>query len=282
MTLLWRTDRSAQTLKAVRPNAGVTVLYRRRLDARIKAMHDSVGYWLAAAYKANEPEALAQDTAVLIRALGMALDEAPADALRKVVDGLGKRWNKKFDDMAKQLAEYFAQDIQDRSDLQLKRILRDGGYTVRFRMSPAQKDVFKATVNANVDLIKSIPRRYMTQVAGMVQRSVQTGRNLGRLTAELEREYGVTRRRAALIARDQNNKATSAMNHVRQQELGIHEAIWQHSHAGKEPRPTHVKMDGKRYDITKGMWDADEGEYVFPGQLINCRCTSRPVVPGFS
>jgi hypothetical protein len=41
-------------------------------------------------------------------------------------------------------------------------------------------------------------------------------------------------------------------------------------------------MDGKVYDITKGMWDKVERRFVFPGELISCRCTSRPIVPGFT
>jgi uncharacterized protein with gpF-like domain len=54
-----------------------------------------------------------------------------------------------------------------------------------------------------------------------------------------------------------------------------------HSNAGKEPRPTHVAMNGKPYDLAKGMWDSDEKEWVHPGQLINCRCTMKPVIEGF-
>ena len=55
-----------------------------------------------------------------------------------------------------------------------------------------------------------------------------------------------------------------------------------HSHAGKKPRPSHVRMNGKTYDVKQGMWDSAEGRYVFPGELINCRCTSRSVIPGFA
>ena len=60
---------------------------------------------------------------------------------------------------------------------------------------------------------------------------------------------------AVIIARDQNNKATASMTRARQNELGITEAIWVHSGAGKHPRPTHVAMNGAKYDVKKGMWD---------------------------
>jgi uncharacterized protein with gpF-like domain len=55
------------------------------------------------------------------------------------------------------------------------------------------------------------------------------------------------------LARDQNNKATASMTHARQDELGIAEASWVRSGAGKHPRPTHVAMNGKKYDVNKGM-----------------------------
>jgi SPP1 gp7 family putative phage head morphogenesis protein len=199
-----------------------------------------------------------------------------------VIRRLAKRWQSRFDEAADRLAEYFAQDIEKRSTTQLRRILKDGGWSVKFEMTPAMKDIFEATVQQNVALIKSIPQQYLTQVEGMVMRSVQSGRNLKQLTDDLQKRLHVTRDRAELIARDQNNKATSAFTRARQQELGVKRAVWVHSHAGKEPRPTHVHMDGKTYDVTKGMWDPHEQEYIWPGQLINCRCFSRPVIEGLS
>jgi len=54
-----------------------------------------------------------------------------------------------------------------------------------------------------------------------------------------------------------------------------------HSHAGKEPRPSHLANDGKPYKIAEGWYDPDEKKYVWPGTLINCRCFSKPVVAGF-
>jgi SPP1 gp7 family putative phage head morphogenesis protein len=113
-------------------------------------------------------------------------------------------------------------------------------------------------------------------------RSVQSGRDLQQLARDLQREFGVTKRRAALIARDQNNKATAVFTRTRQLELGMTRAVWMHSHGGKEPRKTHLKMDGRGYDTRRGMWDPAESKYIFPGELINCRCVSKTIVPGVS
>ena len=104
-------------------------------------------------------------------------------------------------------------------------------------MTTPMNNALQATITENVGLIRSIPERYFTEVEGLVMRSVARGRDLSYLTDELQKRYGITRRRAALIARDQNNKATSVMQAARQKSLGITQGIWRHSHAGKEPRP---------------------------------------------
>jgi SPP1 gp7 family putative phage head morphogenesis protein len=256
-------------LKPLHPNVGIEMEYRRRLLKLIEAMHNSIEYWITSKYKNNEP-VIAQDAVT------------PASSLRIALAKLVRRWQRRFDLAAKELAEYFTDDVSERTDERMKRILKDGGFSVKFTMTPAMQDIARATVNANVSLIKSIPQQYLRNVEGIVMRSVQSGRDLGQLSKDLQKQFGVTKRRAALISRDQNNKASSAFQRARQQELGITRAIWMHSHGGKEPRPTHVKMDGKSYDINKGMWDPAVKEFIFPGQLINCRCTSRSVVAGFS
>lgn len=260
-----------KVLPPVRANAAVGARLRKRLEALVAEMHRSVLHEIAAQYRKTPPVTIATD------------DVNPANALQRAMQKLGERWLKKFDTAAAELAEYFARAAQDRSDARLRDILRKAGIAVRFRATKAQKDVMQATVHEAVSLIKSIPAKYLGDVEGAVMRSVQTGRDLGRLSDELQKTYGVAKRRAATIARDQNNKATAAMNRARQLELGITEAIWVHSAAGKSPRPTHVKAgrDKVRYDVSKGWFDPAVGHHILPGELINCRCSSRSVIKGF-
>lgn len=262
--------KTEKVLRGIRPNVGIEAAYRAKLDRLVEEMHGSVVYWLKASYRANEPR--------------IALDETPADALRKTMAQLSRRWLKKFDEAAESLAEYFAQSVEKRSTAALKKILRDGGISVEFKMTPVMRDVLDATVNQNVSLIKSIPAQYLDQVQGMVQRSVQTGRDLGQLADDLQSRLGVTKRRAAFIALDQNNKATAAFNRVRLAEAGIDEAEWVHSSASKEPRPTHVKASREktRYKVSQGWFDPAVNRYIQPGEEPGCKCFGKPVVKGFS
>lgn len=257
-------------LPPVRPNIGIQAAYRRKLDALIEEMADSVDYWLKSSYRNNEPR--------------IAQDELPASALKAAIRKLTARWTKRFNEAAPKLAEYYATAIEKRSSAALRSILKEAGFTVEFKMTPAMQDIFRATVQSNVELIKSIPAQYLTQVQGSVMRSVQTGRDLGALSKDLQEHFGVTKRRAAFIARSQNNLATASMTRARQTELGITEAIWMHSGGGKHPRPSHLAA-GKsktKYDVKVGWYDPAVGKNIFPGELPNCRCVSRAVVKGFS
>jgi SPP1 gp7 family putative phage head morphogenesis protein len=255
-------------LSAVRPNEGLQARYRRQLARLVEEMHRSVLYWVTAAYRARPPE--------------LAQDASPAELLREIVRRLRARWQDRFDEAAPALAKYFATAAYQRTDAQLKAILGKAGFAVPFRMTRAMNDVLRATIGEQVALIKSIASQHFTAIEGMVMRSAAVGGDLKILSRDLRARYGVDLRRAALIARDQNRKAMASMTKARQQGLGIEEAVWMHSHAGARPRPTHVKMDGKRYEVGRGMYDSAVGKYVWPGTEINCRCVARSVIPGLS
>lgn len=263
----------AVMLVPVRPNQGVEARYRRQLDALVAAMQASLVYWLRAAYRANEPELLAGDVAAV-----MGWDASPAIMLRRIMARLTRRWQQRFDEAAPVLARHFAEGALTRADGAFQASLEKAGFSVPFRLSREANDALQATIGENVGLIRSIASEHLADVEGAVMRSVQTGRDIGALTDELHERYAITRRRAAFIARDQNSKATATVVRVRQDGLGITEAIWMHSHAAKHQRPSHVAADGKRYEIAKGMFL--DGVWTWPGREPNCGCVSRSVIPG--
>ena len=259
-------------LRPVRPSAAVAAAYQRALVKLVDEMSKSTAWFIEAAYKGNPPE--------------LAQDELSSAAMRKAIQDLTKRWFKRFDTASDRLAKYFAKSAAKRSDSALRKILKDGGFSIEWKMTSPQRDAINAIVHENVSLIKSIPREHFTKVEGYVMRSVQTGRDLKSLTEDLQKSFRVTRRRAVLIARDQNNKATGALQRVRQIEIGGDEAeaVWHHSGGGRTPRKSHQKAgrDKVRFKVKEGWYDPDVKEHIQPGFLINCRCYSRLVVKGFS
>lgn len=265
-------------IRPVRPNAGIESAYNQALQKWVEALHRSLVWWISAQWHANTPE-LAQDAG-----MESFRDGSPANALRRAMHRMSRRWLKNFDKAAPELAKYFADKAMGSADRQLEDILQKAGFTVKFKLTAAANDAYQAVIAENVGLIKSIASQHLTEVEGLVMRSVQRGRDLGSLTEELAQRYDITKRRAAFIARDQNNKATSVINMTRQRQLGITQARWKHSHAGKKPRQSHVEAGradggkGKIYDVDKGC--LIDGVLIWPGQLPNCRCTSQSVIPG--
>ncbi len=276
MMKVQRPSKSPRILRGVQANAGIEANYRRKLDNLIAEMHRSVVYQINATYRANEPEVVA-----------LAQDESPAMALRNAIKKLSSKWLKRFDDGAPRLAKWFSLSVQNRSDAALKKILKDAGFAIEWKASASQNDALQAAIGENVALIRSIPSQYFTQIEGMVMRSVQTGRDLKTLTDDLEKNFGVTRRRAVIIARDQTSKATSVFNRVRQMEAFGNdvEAVWRHSGGGKTPRPSHVKAGREqvRFKVAEGWADPDlGGKRIWPGTEINCRCFSRVIMEGIT
>jgi SPP1 gp7 family putative phage head morphogenesis protein len=228
-------------------------------------MAASVEYWLEAQRKAAPPV--------------LATDALPSAEMQEEVQRLFEQWRKRFEEDSVPIAHGFLSRTFKATDAAMRQALRDAGWSIQFTMTTAMRDAFAASLAENVGLIRSIPAQYLQEVEGIVMRNYAAGRDLKSMAAEIRGRFHVAANRAVLISRDQSNKANAVVQRARMQELGITEAIWLHSHAGKEPRPTHVAMNGKRYLISKGMWDSAVKKWIYPGELIGCRCVGRSVLP---
>ena len=261
-----RTEKDgAITLRNIQPNEGVRAWYREQLQCMTRRMAEDILRKLAGDY---DP--------ALER---MALDDDPIVTLRRTLRAWGRKWQKNFNDMSTDVARMFADRSQRHLDRAFRQRLKDAGFTVKFAASERQVSAYRAVIAENVNLIRSIPHEFLKDVQGSVWRSVMSGHKTGELSASIRKKYGISYRRAGFIARDQVAKAKAVMEQARRAELGIKQATWVHSNAGKVPRPTHVKMMGKRFDIAEGMYDSAVQQYIQPGELPNCRCTSRAIIP---
>lgn len=260
-----------KTTNPVRPNSGVTAWYRVQLQDALRAMKRDLVVHIRAAHEEAAPT------------FGMAHDAGANQTrlLKLALQKWGGLWTKRLDVLSLKLSALFADKAQRATDTSMREAFRVAGFTVKFKPTSGSVSAFQAVIAENVNLIRSIPQQFLKDVETAVWTSVMAGGSLTELSNKIESSYGVGYRRAALIARDQNAKAKAVMERTRRRELGVTEAIWQHSAGGKEPRPTHVAMSGKRYRIDDGMYDSAIGKNTWPGIEINCRCTSRAVLPGF-
>jgi SPP1 gp7 family putative phage head morphogenesis protein len=254
-------------LTAVRPNVGEAVAYRHALERLIDAMHASVYYWVQSAWQRS---GLAQDA------------QSPRAQLSEQMAKLAQQWQSSFDEQSALIARRFAKNSKRQHDVSFSSSLKEAGFAVSVQSLPEIDSVLEGVVVENVDLIKSIPAEYFEDVTAHIMESVEKGRAMKEVTHYLQDRYGITRRRAALIARDQNNKASALIHRVRQKQVGITEAVWVHTTASKTPREEHEGWgdEGTRYNIDEGMWSEEDEEFVWPGTPVNCGCTCLSVVPG--
>lgn len=255
--------------RAVRPNAGVQAAYRDALQCLVRRMARSMLVHARAAWKEADPSH------------GMAHDAGPVFTLRRALSVFGRQWQSRLNRLSLTLATRFADKSFRATETSMKASFRDAGLTVKFKPTQGSKEAYRAVIAENVALIKSVPQQYLKDLEQSVWQAVMKGSTLSELTADIQSKYGVAYRRAALISRDQSAKATAVIENTRRRELGITEAIWMHSTAGKHPRPTHVAMNGKRYKLADGMYDSAVEKHIWPGTEINCRCVSKAVIPGF-
>nr|DAP79016.1 MAG TPA: Minor capsid component [Caudoviricetes sp.] len=245
-------------LSPIMPNLGVEAAYRKSLKKLLAEMRKDVQSLIDSHY----PKGLAQD--------------GFSDGLQAAIRRLFRYWFNRLETLAPEIAGAFLHRSMSHTDKAFLSALRSAGLTVRFTQTEATRRAFDVALSGNVGLIRSIGQQYLSRVEDSVWRSVNAGYTMSQLSKELRKDFGVSERRAAFIARDQTNKAKAVIEKARRQELGITEAIWLHSHAGKEPRPSHVAANGKRFDVSKGMYL--DGKWVQPGEEINCRCSSRAVI----
>lgn len=285
MTELRAPGKRDVTLGPIGANMHVEEAYKAALAKAVANMTASYEYWTAMRFvKAVEANVDAG------RLPDGAEDAAPGDPRKRTkqlfdeLARLNDYWSDYFDKFAKKVAKQTIESWYDTNTAAWKSKLSRAGFDIKMQVTPSQRLILQTKVPENVSLIKSIQQDYHKDIEGIVTRNFLAGRDLAPMAAQIKKRGGVSTRRAALIARDQSNKATAQMNSARQRELGINWAKWVHSSAGKEPRLEHVRAARENwyYDISKGIDFGDGFGYVLPGEAINCRCTSRSIIPALN
>lgn len=272
----------AKVLRAVRPNLGVQRAYERRLERLVEEMRRSVTWWLVAAYRRNAGR-ITED------ALPGSQGESPEPTVKNPAGRLGwllrrlsRYWFRRWNQEAERIAGDFIHSSERHTLASYAEAFRAAGLTVN--VSPTGRladDTVRALIAENVALIRSLPQHCFDEITSMVQRSVSMGRDVPFVEEELQHRFEVTANRARTIARDQSVKACEAIKREQNRRLGITEGIWIHVPGRKYSRKSHQAMNGKRFSLVEGLYDRTAGKKVLPGELVNCRCTYRTVVPDF-
>ena len=187
-----------------------------------------------------------------------------------------------FRKKSKTLVQAMLEDVEKYASGAVRRSLKEltGESFNTSTISKLEKVKLQAITTENVSLIKSIPPQYFTQVTGDVMRAISTG-NIDGLTESIVKHGKVSEKRAKMIALDQTNRAIQTISRQKMIDKGISKFQWIYTFRSKEPRPSHVKMNGNVYRLdSPPIINADSGgapKRGYPGDLINCKCTMKPI-----
>lgn len=168
-----------------------------------------------------------------------------------------------------------AQSVEAFNEREFRAVLRSVYRVDIFTGAPAGVQAAIAQFEAqNVALIKSIAPESLGRMHSKIVEAVREGRTLRDATAMVRDEFGVSDRRAKLIARDQIGKLNGDITRLRQENIGVDSYTWRGLLDARE-RPEHVAREGKVFAWNKPPEDGH------PGQPIRCRCTAEPILPSW-
>ncbi|EBA4600787.1 phage head morphogenesis protein [Salmonella enterica subsp. enterica] len=211
------------------------------------------------------------------------MDASVSSQSRILLNSLSNKFMKVFKSRAKRITEKMLSGAAATSRSNLSQSIEQltGGVTLSTDIfSGALKEKLSAAATQSVNLIVSIPEKYLASVKNAVTSSISTGNGLADLVPFFEKQDGVTERHARNMALDQTRKVYNTINAERMKSVGISKFEWLHSAGGHHPRPYHLHtLNGGIYDLNDPpVIDPKTGERGLPGQLPNCKCRMRPVI----
>lgn len=144
------------------------------------------------------------------------------------------------------------------------------------------KEYLNLRIADNSKLIKNLQDEVIYELEQEIYKHFEQGKTFKELAKNMTDRLGIDKRRAVKIAREETKNTNTQLSKKRAQEFGIKFAIWRNAQDervrgnpdGKYPntKSDHWDLEGKIYEIGKGIWMPKLGKYVEPGEEIFCRC----------
>lgn len=272
-----------KALRALESNRGLAIAAGKRIRAivnQFEKAYKKEALKIAAKYCKNE----VQDAAISV--VPSELEIALAALAAKQSMGMGSN--------AKQVSRWYCRQLLRNISADQKRALKKAGistawlkqkWTVQIvrgqYVAPSVAAKIPEQVEANAALITKLCERSAQKVQNAIAEGISKGYNLSRLTEKINSLENMDEARAARVALDQSCKLNQFIQVENSKALGAKEGIWVHVPGQYESRASHMKMNGKKFDLEKGMFDPEVEDYIQPGELPYCRCCFKAILPGF-
>lgn len=147
------------------------------------------------------------------------------------------------------------------------------------------KQLFDQWISDNVDLITKLPKSSLDTLKQKVYEDYMDGKPTTSIVKEMQKQYGMSKSHANLIARDQTAKLNSTITKAQHADAGIKKYKWS-SCRDQRVRDCHKELNGKifswnappeMYYVTKKGVKRYTGRKCHPGEDYQCRCCAIPV-----
>lgn len=105
------------------------------------------------------------------------------------------------------------------------------------------KDNIDAWISDNVDLIKTLPQDGLDRMKNIIHEGYTNGRTTTDVMKNIKLSYGITKRHAQLIARDQTAKLNAQITWKHHKDAGVEKYRWSDS-GDSRVRKRHAELHG--------------------------------------
>lgn len=254
------------------PTSATQSWYNKQMDLLIHEMIEDYKKELLLNFKTDTAEKFyAEDASVV-------------SLFKKMMARLESKWFALFKNSAKTISDKFVKKVDASSKAGVNFSISTLGIKApRETYTQNINNTMKAGREFNETLITGLQEEAHKKIADAIMLSLtspnpeQQGQ---KYVMSVLADAGISsKKRAKLIARDQNSKMFASLNHDRMEQNGITHFKWVHSSAGKVPRHTHVAKDGMIFALNDHrLWEGPKSDQGPPGWAINCRCRAVPVL----
>ncbi len=259
--------------KGVKQDLQAGATYQTELRRIVREVRKDIDTYIMSAVKSTSFEYTADGISTHVTL------DSYVDVIAGALKLVRERWaSPQFTALATRIARKF---VTTANNTNAERTKRDLGIDI-FVDNSELRDYVQASIYDNVRLIESIPSQYLTQVDSIVMTNVRAGGRPSAIAKLLQEQFGVTERRAKLIARDQSNKINSNLSQMRQTAAGFEYFRWETSH-DERVRDRHEDVAKRVTAYGRGIFRYDNPPIVDqnvpqkPGEPIQCRCIAIPI-----
>lgn len=143
------------------------------------------------------------------------------------------------------------------------------------QLTGAQQQIIADQWGQNLDLyIKDWAQENILELREKVQANAFEGRRASDLVDMLQQNYGVARRKAEFLARQETSLLMSKFQETRYRDIGVRRYRWSGANDARE-RPDHRALNGKVFSFDQPpITNRETGARNNPGEDYNCRCVA--------